>query len=509
MTKYTAIIIEPRKHLALPFVLKNFNEHLEKEWSFIIFHGTKNKEYVENIIDTVFIENKSRFRLVNLHVENLYSIEYSNLIKKKSMVYDHIQTETFLIFQVDTLILKENKHLINDFLEYDYVGAPWQDGVVGNGGLSLRKKSKMMEIVENNRQNYDIYKNEDEFFCRQMHVSMHRPSFEMSRNFSVETVFNEAPWGVHNCYTHLPQKEWDFLTSKYPELKVLHELNTITKTPLKAQYTIVYKTYKNDLQWLEYSLESLKKYLVPVNIFEIIIYTHDVDYSEVVQLLDKLQIKHFVPYRVLPVAYNFHGYIKQMSVKVNCYKDVQTKYVVLLDCDLILQKYLDIEWLIREDGKIEWKYLKIEDDPTNPVFSVRKKACEDSNMIEKKIHYTSNGFPFIFTRKSLEDASNKFIEMHGRDYDSYCYVRCHDEHINVESPTTSIFNILTNIFSEFEYLGFFCHYYSTEYIFTTTPYCRMNYQNGVNDNNDLYFIQHLSYGEKPGEIMKKINKILS
>jgi hypothetical protein len=120
----------------------------------------------------------------------------------------------------------------------------------------------------------------------------------------------------------------------------------------------------------------------------------------------------------------------------------------------------------------------------------------------------SNGFPFVFTRKSLEEAANKFIEMNGRDYDSYCYVRCCDENINVESSTTSIFNILSKIFTEFEYLGFFCHYYSHDYIFTTTHHCRMELQSGEIDNNDSYFIQYWSYGEKTDKITNKINKIL-
>jgi hypothetical protein len=41
--KYTALIIEPRKHKALEFVLKNFLENLSNEWSIIIFHGNLNK----------------------------------------------------------------------------------------------------------------------------------------------------------------------------------------------------------------------------------------------------------------------------------------------------------------------------------------------------------------------------------------------------------------------------------------------------------------------------------
>ena len=39
---YTAIIIEPREHKALEFVLSNFLQNLSTKWNFIIFHGNKN-----------------------------------------------------------------------------------------------------------------------------------------------------------------------------------------------------------------------------------------------------------------------------------------------------------------------------------------------------------------------------------------------------------------------------------------------------------------------------------
>ena len=69
----------------------------------------------------------------------------------KTNIHDYIKTEMFLIFQTDTLIL--NKEKIYDFMNYDYVGAPfnrnfnWRRNYpltdfydVGNGGLSLRRK---------------------------------------------------------------------------------------------------------------------------------------------------------------------------------------------------------------------------------------------------------------------------------------------------------------------------------------------------------------------------------
>ena len=238
---YTAIIIEPRKHDALSFVLKNFTENLSEKWNFIIFHGIDNQEFVENIVKDDLKMYKNRFQLINLNVYDLFSHDYSDLIKKRSF-YDHIKTETFLIFQVDTLIIKENKHLLDEFLDYDYVGAPWQDGVIGNGGLSLRKKSIMLQIIDSidpDSSNYKNYKNEDEYFCRQNIVPLDVPSFEEAKKFSVETVFCDSPFGVHNFYNHLSKEDTEYLINKYDDLRILKELNTIRKSLDTCKFSII------------------------------------------------------------------------------------------------------------------------------------------------------------------------------------------------------------------------------------------------------------------------------
>ena len=55
---YTAVMIEPREHPAFEFVMTNFLQNLNDDWGFVIFHGTKNKEYV----DVLFITLAGRLR---------------------------------------------------------------------------------------------------------------------------------------------------------------------------------------------------------------------------------------------------------------------------------------------------------------------------------------------------------------------------------------------------------------------------------------------------------------
>lgn len=236
-TKYTAIIIEPRKHNALEFVLKNFTENLSDDWNFIIYYGNKNKEFINAIIKKFPLSVQKRITLIQLNIDNLSIAEYSTLFYCPTF-YNNIPTNTFLIFQTDSLILKENKDKIYDFIDYDYVGAPWSSKIghlsrmgVGNGGLSLRKKKKMQELLiykENVIQNdkYGKYIAEDQFFNGYYtpQVQVWKPSVPQAMNFSVETMFNEKPFGLHKCWNWLNEDELNYMIKKYPDIKTLVSL---------------------------------------------------------------------------------------------------------------------------------------------------------------------------------------------------------------------------------------------------------------------------------------------
>lgn len=226
--QYTAVIIEPRKHKALSFVLNNFLTNLSNEWNIIIMHGNQNEEYVNNIINNDLSDSMNRITTLNLNVDNLTINDYNNLLKDKNF-YNNIPTEIFLIFQTDSIICEENKVLINLFLEndYDYVGAPWNIVIenstnqVGNGGLSLRKKSKMLEIIEkcpNTGNNEDIYFS---LPC----VDIYKPNFDQAKEFSIETVYNEKSFGVHKPWDHLNEIDLQKTKEKCKSLDKLIELN--------------------------------------------------------------------------------------------------------------------------------------------------------------------------------------------------------------------------------------------------------------------------------------------
>lgn len=144
--KYTAVILETRKLHHIEFILRKAVNHLDSNWSLIFMTSTANYKYyteLSNNIDT-------NIRVIDLKLPETISIDDYSLIFMSLNFWNLIPGSKVLIFQSDSLILKSN---INKFIKYDYIGAPWPiDWNIcvnhcGNGGLSLRTKSKMIEII--------------------------------------------------------------------------------------------------------------------------------------------------------------------------------------------------------------------------------------------------------------------------------------------------------------------------------------------------------------------------
>jgi len=182
-------------------------------------YGNKNKDFVLNIIDNDLSEYRERITIKNLNVDNLTIAEYNNLLTSKEF-YDNIPSEIFLVFQTDSVICDENSKIINDFMQYDYVGAPWKDAV-GNGGFSLRRKSKALEIISKCKRGNE---NEDVYFANPC-TNIFKPSMEKAKMFSVEAYYSDKSFGVHKPWAYLDEEEMDNKIKKCPPLKELWELN--------------------------------------------------------------------------------------------------------------------------------------------------------------------------------------------------------------------------------------------------------------------------------------------
>jgi hypothetical protein len=230
--KYTAVIVEPRKHKALEFVLKNILENLNNDWNILIIHGNLNKEFIEDIIKNTLSKYKNRIILTQMNKDNLSKEEYNQFIVSDEY-FNAIPTDTFLRFELDSMINPKNKDRINNFLKYDLVGAPWDfphnsnhalKGIVGNGGFTLRKKSRMLEILKAcpYPHNDKSFSSENVYFTHCDKVTLNRPSFEEAKKFASETVIDSESFGLHKPWVH--HKNIDELESIFPGIKELYDL---------------------------------------------------------------------------------------------------------------------------------------------------------------------------------------------------------------------------------------------------------------------------------------------
>lgn len=230
---YTAIIVEPRKHKALSFVLNNILECLSKEWKIVFFHGIHNVEYSKNIVDHLDVLFHNRIQLVQLDVDNLNQKTYSQLLATKSVLYDYIDTEYFLVFQTDSIMFKKNAHFMNHFVtsNYDYIGAPWlvsgyvptkERDFIGNGGFSLRRTTKMLNIIENNKWDENNEWHEDLFFTKKYsNIEIVKPDYEIAKQFCVDEIFSPITMACHKPWSH---SHFPLLVQEYPECEMLKNL---------------------------------------------------------------------------------------------------------------------------------------------------------------------------------------------------------------------------------------------------------------------------------------------
>ena len=227
ITDKYCVIIEPREHPMLIKVIKNFMYLLQnKGWGLIIIHGNDNKKILKK-----HLHGWKNIKYVNLFVSNL-NIQQYNYIMTNIELWECIKIhgcKYALIFQCDTVLLKDD---VDDYLNYDFIGAPWcaeMNGIKGgyNGGLSMRNVNTMINII---RQGPSLLYsnlnsvNEDIYFAFYMEKNQNKYKLsnrDVAKSFSVETVYYHDPSGMHQPHINkFPNKaEYTRILSKRYEIE--------------------------------------------------------------------------------------------------------------------------------------------------------------------------------------------------------------------------------------------------------------------------------------------------
>jgi hypothetical protein len=212
---YESVLVEYRCLPHLEFIIRNTIIKLGEKWCHTIVCGNFNYEYILYICS--FISDK--IKIIKTNRDNLSPSEYSMFLTTLEF-WNLLNGEKILIYQEDSIIFKNN---IDEFLHLDYVGAPWPKNqndtinLVGNGGISLRTKSIMTQIISHitpreTKYNSDtlaymkntnsVFPPEDVYFCINMEkLNIGKiADYETASNFSTESIVNLNSFAGHKFW---------------------------------------------------------------------------------------------------------------------------------------------------------------------------------------------------------------------------------------------------------------------------------------------------------------------
>ena len=217
-----AVFIEFRRLEHTELLIRNCIIKLGVNWSHTIICNDDTYLFYKNMCKNIDRDIK----IINIKRSNMNQNKYNTLLLEKQF-WNLCVGEKILIYQEDSYIFKNN---INDFMDWDYIGAPFLHDMclcqhqVGNGGFSLRSKSKMLEILDkvNLIENYysemvNSYKNnnnlenypEDIIFCQNMQTMIigKVADYESAKKFSIGHIYDENSFGMHCMWDGC--KDWE------------------------------------------------------------------------------------------------------------------------------------------------------------------------------------------------------------------------------------------------------------------------------------------------------------
>lgn len=193
-----AVIVDCR-NISLFQVITEHLYFLPKDTKLYVF-SSENQRHLQELLNCEF------------HVVDINSIsDYNRLLTSKSF-WEKIEEENILIFQEDSRLLRKG---IEEFYQWDYVGASWNFApYVGNGGLSFRHKSAMIEICEAISWTGEL--NEDIYFsygCQMLNLKL--APVGVANKFSVETQFHLGAMGYHAIEKWLTEEQCKKIKKQY------------------------------------------------------------------------------------------------------------------------------------------------------------------------------------------------------------------------------------------------------------------------------------------------------
>ncbi len=199
-----AFLVETRPLPHLPALFVHMTSIIPPEWTFKFMGSPKAISFLRSSTFIPRLESSGKLQILEL--PNNYSLSNRETISRMFTdphLYADILSpaEHLLVFQPDSIFCANSPTTLNDFLEWDWIGAPWSKTATygGNGGLSLRRVSRILEVLQHQKREENDEALEDLWLTEKLHSleGSHMPNATISKTFSVESVWDDTPLGYH------------------------------------------------------------------------------------------------------------------------------------------------------------------------------------------------------------------------------------------------------------------------------------------------------------------------
>jgi hypothetical protein len=213
--RFKAAIVETRDKEDFVGIIKEKHlKYLPEKYELHVFVGEKNKHLVEGV-------DFGRVAEITVLGRKIRSLDDYNRLLMDRGFWTGLECDKVLIFQADSGLLRTG---IEEFEEYDWVGAPWPDSGwskgepwvrCSNGGLSLRSVDKMIEVLD--RVPIEPI-NEDGYFSHGLlRIGGKVAPREVGMMFCVEQCFGLGSLGYHGIEKWFDKGEVNAILNQYED----------------------------------------------------------------------------------------------------------------------------------------------------------------------------------------------------------------------------------------------------------------------------------------------------
>ncbi|KAF3923046.1 hypothetical protein ABW20_dc0104886 [Dactylellina cionopaga] len=212
-----ALLIEDRPLGQLAPLMLHMMNVVPPDWTFRFYGSKISIDHLNHSLPIQMWERLGKLTMelvpsnLTLHGQQELSKTFTNLWFYETFL---APAEYLLVFQTDSVMCANSGMNLNDWLHFDWVGAPWQKDSAygGNGGLSLRRVKPIIELLKQQSRPDGDPELEDLWLCNRLAkmpgVNMANGTIEAQ--FSVEAVWHERPMGYHTGWSgaRLPGDVW-------------------------------------------------------------------------------------------------------------------------------------------------------------------------------------------------------------------------------------------------------------------------------------------------------------